>query len=181
MGRSLRFVTVGALVGCVLWIGTGSVAAGGGGHCDDPTAEGTGSDVEMIDACFTPTLLHADVGETITFTNRDPMEHNVAPAGWGWGHVDVLRQGESFTASFDEPGIYTYACSLHPGMTGAVVVEPEASLASTAAVEPTTSGQGPGVAIAVASGIVGIVAGYLFGKRQPRRVLAQPYQPASGA
>ena len=179
MARSLRLVTVGGLVTGMLWLGAGSVAAGGGGHCDDPTAEGTGTSVEMIGACFTPTLLRADVGETITFTNRDPMEHNVAPAGWGWGHVDALRQGESFTAAFDEPGIYTYACSLHPGMTGAVVIEPQPSLGSATVAASSPGGLEPGVAIAI--GVVGIVAGYTVGRRPRRSAQAQPYQPASGA
>jgi hypothetical protein len=133
----------------------------------------------MVSACFTPTLLHTDVGDTITFTNRDVMEHNVAPAGWGWGHVEPLRQGESFTASFDEPGIYSYACSLHTGMTGAVVVgEPEASV-SVASVAPDEHDRG--VAIAIASGLVGIAGGYALGRRRPSSSVAQPYQPASGA
>jgi plastocyanin len=176
-------VTAGGLLAGVLWSGAGSASAGGGGHCADPTAEGTGSDVEMIDACFTPTLLRADVGETITFTNRDPMPHNVAPAGWGWGHVDALDQGDSFTASFDEPGVYSYACSLHTGMTGAIIVGPELPVAATASVVPPTTRSEPVVPIALASGLAGIAAGHAIGRRQQerRRMSAQPYQPASGA
>ncbi|HSL11643.1 MAG TPA: plastocyanin/azurin family copper-binding protein [Actinomycetota bacterium] len=176
-----RVVRVMASVGIAagaIGLGAAPAGAGGGGHCPDPIAEASGTAVDMVDACFTPTVLHAHVGETITFTNRDPMEHNVAPAGWGWGHVDTLRQGESFTASFDEAGTYTYACSLHPGMTGAVVVEPRASV-TAASVVPDEGG--PGVAIAIATGLVGVAGGYVVGRRRPRAAFDQPYQPASGA
>ena len=179
MARSRWLVTLGGLLTVVLWLGAGPVTAGGGGHCPDPGAEGSGNTVDMVDACFTPTLLHAGVDETITFTNSDPMEHNVAPAGWGWGHVEPLSQGESFTASFEEPGIYSYACSLHTGMTGAIVVgEPEASV-TAASVVPDEDG--PTVAIAIASALAGIAGGYVLGRRRPSARVAQPYQPASGA
>ena len=174
MARSLRLVTVVGLVTGALWFGAGSVAAGGGGHCEDPLAEGAGAVVDMLDACFTPAVLHVGVDDEITFTNLDPMAHNVAPAGWGWGHVDALRQGESFTTSFDETGVYHYACSLHPGMTGAVIVggatgdaatgdadAGEMAVAADVTQPPTGSGSPWWVAIA---GAAGLAAGYALAR-----------------
>jgi hypothetical protein len=48
------------------------------------------------------------------------MSHNVG--GTLWGHFEDMAVGDSYTATFDEPGIYPFACSYHPGMTGAIVV-----------------------------------------------------------
>jgi hypothetical protein len=56
----------------------------------------------------------------VTFVNRDPFAHNVSAYGWGW--YDDLGEGQAFRATFREPGIYPFACTIHPGMTGAIVV-----------------------------------------------------------
>ena len=178
-------IVVGAVLGIVA-LGALPAGAGGGGHCADPLAEGEGAAVDMLDACFTPAVLHVGVEEEITFTNLDPMAHNVAPAGWGWGHVDALRQGESFTARFDEAGIYPYACSLHPGMTGAVIVgggtgdadAGELAVAADVTQPPTGGGSAWWVAIA---GAAGIAAGYALARVRRGARETQPYQPTSGA
>lgn len=94
------------------------VAAGGG--CHSGVTQGEGGTVELADACFTPTTLQVQPGHAVTFVNTDPMVHNVG--GNLWGHFDDLEPGDAFTATFERSGIYPYACSYHPGMTGAIVV-----------------------------------------------------------
>lgn len=121
-----RSIVVAGLLAGLAVVGAGPASAGGGGgggHCPDPLAEATGTEVEMQDACFTPATLHVAAGELVTFRNLDPFPHNIAPAGWRWGHIDDLRQGETYRTRFDDAGVYPFACSLHPGMTGAIVVE----------------------------------------------------------
>jgi plastocyanin len=182
--RSSVIIVVGAVLGIVA-LGVLPASAGGGGHCADPLAEGTGTAVEMRDACFTPAVLHVGVDEEITFTNLDPMAHNVAPAGWGWGHVDALRQGDSFTASFAEEGTYPYACSLHPGMTGAVIVggiaggNDGADLAIAGGPTPPPPSGGSPWWVAIAGAAAGLVAGYVLARARGARD-AQPYQPVAG-
>jgi plastocyanin len=94
--------------------------AGGGGGCHGETTQGVGDTVEMVRACFTPTTLRISAGDTVTFVNRDPLDHNVVADGWG--HLDDMGEGDAFTATFDDPGVYPYACMYHWGMTGAIVV-----------------------------------------------------------
>ena len=55
-----------------------------------------------------------------------------------WGHFEDLHGGDAFTVSFDEAGTYPFACSYHPGMTGAIVVGDGKGVASaeSIAVEP---------------------------------------------
>jgi plastocyanin len=95
-------------------------ASAGGGGCYGGATQGTGTDVFLAEACPTPSILQVDPGATVTFTNKDPFAHNII--GNAWGHPDDINQGDSFTATFDKPGVYPYACWYHPGMTGAIVV-----------------------------------------------------------
>jgi plastocyanin len=110
-----------------------AIPAGAGGGCHDGVTQGTGDIVELVDACFTPTTLRIRPGETVTFVSKDPFVHNVG--GNLWGHFEDLNSGDSFTATFDEQGIYPYACSYHPGMTGAIVVGDGLGIGNGAAVD----------------------------------------------
>jgi plastocyanin len=98
-----------------------AVASGGGG-CGSPTTEGTGSDVSITGFCFEPTVLYTEPGTTVTFSNMDPVRHNVLGAQGQWGSWETVREGASVTNAFAEPGVYPYVCTWHAGMAGAVVV-----------------------------------------------------------
>ena len=102
----------------VLLVPAAPAVAGGG--CHSGATRGEGDTVEMLDACFTPSILQVQPGDAVTFVNRDSITHNVG--GNLWGNLDDMSRGDAFTATFDEEGIYPFACSYHPGMTGAVVV-----------------------------------------------------------
>jgi plastocyanin len=116
MIRKLLFV-IGAAA--LLPAGTVSPAVAGGG-CHTGATDGSGDTVEIADACFTPTILRIAPGDAVTFVNTDPFVHNVTANGWG--HFDDLQPGDRFRASFDTAGTYPYACTYHPGMSGAIVV-----------------------------------------------------------
>lgn len=111
---------LGATLLAALTIPALPAAAGGGGTCHGETTTGEGDTVEMLGACFTPTTLRIDPGDTVSFVNRDPIVHNVG--GGAWGSTGDMEKGDAFTATFAEAGIFPYACSYHPGMTGAIVV-----------------------------------------------------------
>jgi plastocyanin len=98
--------------------------AGGGCHGGATHQDSTGEDeatVEMVDACFSAAITEVDPGTPVTFVNLDDgIAHNVG--GTLWGNYEDMYAGDTYTATFDEPGIYPFACSYHPGMTGAIVV-----------------------------------------------------------
>jgi plastocyanin len=94
--------------------------AGAGGGCHAGLTQGRGDTVEMVDACFTPSILRVDPGTEVTFVNQDHFVHNVG--GNEWGMFEHMFQGDAFTSTFRQPGIYPFACSYHPGMVGAIVV-----------------------------------------------------------
>ena len=72
---------------------------------------------------YAPT--EVEVGETLTWTNVDGVPHTVT-AGLDGEAVDfdsgLIGPGQSFAVRFDQPGLYPFACALHPSMTGAVFV-----------------------------------------------------------
>ena len=61
------------------------------------------------------------VGTTVTWTNRDDIPHNVVSPEQKF-KSPVLDTDEKFSHTFDVAGTYKYYCSIHPRMTGEVVV-----------------------------------------------------------
>jgi plastocyanin len=118
MSRILRIAAI-ATFGLIGALGSMPAATAGGG-CHSGASEGRGTTIDLIDACFTPTTLFAEPGDTITFVNRDPFVHNVT--GNTWGHFEDLNEGDRFTTSFVDEGVYPFACTYHPGMSGAIVI-----------------------------------------------------------
>jgi len=71
---------------------------------------------------FEPGRLTVKAGTTVTWTNRDDIPHTVA-AKERLFKSKVMDTDESYSFTFSTPGEYTYFCSLHPHMTGTIVVE----------------------------------------------------------
>jgi plastocyanin len=122
-----------ALLGAV---STRAALAGGSCHTEASSAKGIG--VQLSDLCFQPTVLYAKVGQAVTWTNMDAgMAHNVTGVGFSWASNGDLFTGDSYTHRFDNEGVYPYACTIHPGMVGAVVVgSPSVPGASVGALAP---------------------------------------------
>ncbi|APH39599.1 cupredoxin domain-containing protein [Methanohalophilus halophilus] len=90
----------------------------------DNGAEENGEAIEttsviMEDIQFKPATIQISVGDTVTWTNEDSATHTVTGQNFDSGN---LGQGETFTYTFDEAGTYEYECTIHPSMTGTVIV-----------------------------------------------------------
>jgi plastocyanin len=119
LARTVRMTGVpiaALLLVSALWVG---VASAGGG-CHEGVTQGEGDTIVIADACFTPTTLYVEPGDQVTWLNKDDYAHNVTANTWGY--FDDLNEGDTFTATFDQDGVYPFACTYHPGMTGAIVV-----------------------------------------------------------
>lgn len=112
-----RILLAGALSVLALAV---PVPAAAGGGCSGEATTSDGETVEMAGCRFTPTTLQIEPGATVTFVNRDLAGHNVSAEGWG--RIEEMAKGESFTATFADAGVYPFACTYHAGMTGAIVV-----------------------------------------------------------
>ncbi|SAK48794.1 blue (type1) copper domain-containing protein [Caballeronia catudaia] len=71
---------------------------------------------------FNQAAITVPAGTKVTWVNRDDMLHTVTDEGKTF-KSDPLDSGESYSHVFDKPGTYKYFCSLHPHMTGTVVVQ----------------------------------------------------------
>jgi len=175
MTRAQRIATIVVLGTIGALAGMTTATAGGGRHCAPDEAHG--NRVELGGTCFSPSTLHAEAGETITFMNQDPFAHNVS--GTGWGNYEDMGQGDRFTTSFADDGIYPFACTLHPGMTGVVVVGGDAGGETTGEVEPLAASTSPpsGGDAWIVAGALGLAVGAavgagLVGVRRRRTITA---------
>ena len=81
----------------------------------------------MIDNfTFSPQTLTVRAGTKVTWTNRDDIPHTVASTTKAF-KSPALDTDDSYSFTFTTAGSYEYFCSLHPHMTGTVVVEPAAA------------------------------------------------------
>lgn len=88
---------------------------------DKPAAAIAGNKVMVDNFSFTPATASVPVGTTVTWTNHDDIPHNVVSPERKF-KSPVLDTDEVFSHTFDVAGTYKYYCSIHPRMTGQVVV-----------------------------------------------------------
>ena len=78
--------------------------------------------VSMKDIQFKPKAVKAKVGQTITWTNDEPVDHNVVAKSGADFSSNAFGQGKTFKAKVDKAGKIAYVCTLHPGMDGTIDV-----------------------------------------------------------
>jgi len=88
---------------------------------DTLAAAADGKQVVVDNFSFTPATAAVPVGTTVTWTNHDDIPHNVVSPEQKF-KSPVLDTDETFSHTFDAAGTYKYYCSIHPRMTGQVVV-----------------------------------------------------------
>ena len=80
---------------------------------------------------FSPNPIEANVGDTVTWTNRDSVPHTVtsgvSPQPDGRFNSSpnfnpLLNPGATFSHTFTEAGEYPYFCAVHPNAVGTVIV-----------------------------------------------------------
>jgi plastocyanin len=70
---------------------------------------------------FTPQVLTVAPGTTVTWTNADEDPHTVTANDRSF-HSAALDTDDKYSYTFTRPGEFGYFCSLHPHMTGKIVV-----------------------------------------------------------
>jgi len=87
---------------------------------DQPSAANVA--VKIDNFVFGPQTITVLVGTTVTWTNSDDIPHTAVSTD-GVFKSKVMDTDEKFSYTFTKAGTYSYFCSVHPKMTGQIVVK----------------------------------------------------------
>jgi plastocyanin len=115
-------------------LATTALLAAGCGSDDEPAAETdrgdavSGQQVEMRDIQFQPETIRVRTGETITWINRDAVQHDVVNVEEGQEpKSELFNEGQTYEWTPTEAGTVEYLCTVHPNMRGTVEVTDDAA------------------------------------------------------
>lgn len=80
------------------------------------------AEVTINNFSFAPATLTVAVGTTVTSTNHDETPHTVVSTDAVF-KSKILDKDEKFSYTFPQAGTFSYICSIHPKMTGKIVVK----------------------------------------------------------
>jgi len=112
----------GIALGCALAIATGVSAGSPAKEAAQKSGNGP-VQVKIDNFTFAPTPLTIPAGTTVQWVNRDDIPHTVVSDDKTTFKSKALDTDENYSYTFAKAGTYTYFCSIHPKMTGKVVVE----------------------------------------------------------
>jgi plastocyanin len=108
-------VVMPVIIAMLLVAGSSRVTAS-----DQPSAANAA--VKIDNFVFGPQAITVPVGTTVTWTNSDDIPHTAVSTD-GVFKSKVMDTDEKFSYTFTKAGTYSYYCSVHPKMTGQVVVK----------------------------------------------------------
>ena len=91
---------------------TGAAASSGGGVT-----------IKMQNIAFDPKAVTVKVGQKITWTNDDSVDHNVTADSGADFKSDNFGKDGTFEFTPDKAGTIKYECTIHPGMTATLTVQ----------------------------------------------------------
>ena len=87
-----------------------------------PDTKAAPVEVKIDNFSFSPATITVTVGTTVRWTNRDDIPHTVVNDDQKFASK-TLDTDEQYSYTFTKAGTYGYFCSIHPKMTGKVVVQ----------------------------------------------------------
>jgi plastocyanin len=118
MTKIARHIRVAALLAATVLAAAATLPAA--------SARAAETEVKVDNFAFAPQRIVVKAGTTVTWTNADDAPHTVASSSKVF-KSGALDTEDKFSFTFATPGTYEYFCSLHPHMTGTVVVEAAAA------------------------------------------------------
>ena len=92
------------------------------GATSAPPAASQPNTVTMANVAFGPASITVSVGTTITWQNNDGINHTSTSDTGVWD-TGTIPPGGSKTTMFSTAGTFPYHCTVHPMMTGTVIVK----------------------------------------------------------
>jgi plastocyanin len=114
------------IVLAVVCLGAGlarRVSAVRGNAADERASAAAGAaEVKIDNFSFAPAAMEISAGTTVTWINRDDIPHTVVSLDKTTFKSKALDTDDKFSYKFEKPGTYEYFCSIHPKMTGDIIV-----------------------------------------------------------
>jgi plastocyanin len=85
-------------------------------------AQNSVASVTIDNFVFEPARLEVKAGTTVTWKNHDDIPHTVVAKNLAF-KSKAMDTDDAYSFTFTTPGEYAYFCSLHPHMTGIIVVQ----------------------------------------------------------
>ena len=85
-------------------------------------AQAAETEVKIDNFTFNPQQITVKAGDTVVWANHDDIPHTVTSKTLAF-RSKAMDTDDKFSFTFATPGTYPYFCSLHPHMTGTIVVE----------------------------------------------------------
>lgn len=79
-------------------------------------------EISIANFAFTPKTMEIARGERVTWRNDDDVPHRIQSGDGRFQPSGVLDTKGSYELAFKDAGRYSYFCSIHPTMTGSIVV-----------------------------------------------------------
>ena len=90
---------------------------------EEVTPAATPVQIRIDNFAFSPTELKVSAGTTVEWINRDDIPHTVVSDDKTTFKSKALDTDDKFSYTFTKPGTYSYFCSVHPKMTGKIIVQ----------------------------------------------------------
>jgi plastocyanin len=118
--RNMWVLAIPVMIAVVLLFAGSSRVTASNSSNDQPSGANTAVNIDNF--VFGPQTITVPVGATVTWTNKDDIPHTAVSTD-GVFKSKVMDTDEKFSYTFAKPGTYSYYCSIHPKMTGKVVVQ----------------------------------------------------------
>jgi plastocyanin len=86
------------------------------------SSSGGGVTIKMQNIAFDPKAVTVKVGQKVTWTNEDTVDHNVTSQSGETIKSDNFGKGGTFSFTPKKAGTIKYVCTIHPGMTATLTV-----------------------------------------------------------
>ena len=102
---------------------TSSGSSSGSASTAAASSSGGGVAIKMQNIAFDPKAVTVKVGQKVTWTNDDSVDHNVTSQSGETIKSDNFGKGGTFSFTPTKAGTINYVCTIHPGMTATLTVQ----------------------------------------------------------
>ena len=113
-----------AAAGCGSSNSSSTSSGSSSGSASTPAASSSGGvAIKMQNIAFDPKAVTVKVGQKVTWTNDDTVDHNVTSKSGESIKSANIGKGATFSFTPTKAGTINYVCTIHPGRTATLTVQ----------------------------------------------------------